>query len=319
MTVICSGSLAFDRLADYPGLFSDNIIADKINLLNVCFMVDSVHRVHGGTAGNIAYNLSLLGVKPLIITAVGDDPDGRDYLERLRDRDLATDHIPLVTTAATAGAYIASDRSGNQLLFFNPGAMQTETDFEPANLPGPASDHLAIVSPGGFKDMLRLPAKYRELGIKFIFDPGQQIPAFSGEQLLGMLDGSVMLMTNEYELEMFKQKTNLSDDALFHYTSAVLTTLSSRGSRLSTPRGTQHIMPVPVASVGNPTGAGDAYRAGVLAAMIHGEDILSSCRLGSTIASFCVEAEGTQDHRFTPAEVLARHFRTFKQSLNFLG
>ncbi|MDR2442443.1 MAG: carbohydrate kinase family protein [Deltaproteobacteria bacterium] len=319
MTIICSGSLAFDRLALYSGLFSDNIIADKINLLNVCFLVDHINRVHGGTAGNIAYNLQLLGLKPLVITAVGDDPDGRDYLERLKQWGLEYSHIPQVSSKATAGAFIATDSSGNQLLFFNPGAMLTETDFDPAKLPGSPSDHLAIVSPGGPSDMRRLTKKYRDLGIRFIFDPGQQTPAFTGDELLDMLDGSIMLMTNEYELELFKNKTNMTEDDLFRYTSAVLTTLSSQGSRLHTPRGSQHILPVPITEIGNPTGAGDAYRAGVLAGLFHGEDILSSCRLGATIASFCVEAQGTQGHHFTTAEVLARHFRTFKEAPAFLS
>ncbi|MDR1111318.1 MAG: carbohydrate kinase family protein [Deltaproteobacteria bacterium] len=319
MTIICSGSLAFDRLANYPGHFGDLILADKLAQLNVCFLVDGVERVHGGTAGNIVYNLQLMGQRPLVVTSVGADPDGRDYLARLETWGLDVGQIGVVQGQATAGAYIATDVGGCQLLFFNPGAMMAETPFDPGALPGPADGHLAIVSPGGFADMGRLARRYRELGIRFIFDPGQQIPAFGGEQLLDMLDGSLMLMTNEYELDLFLRLTGLTVDGLFHYTTAVLTTLGPRGSRLATPRGTQHVMAVPVESVGNPTGAGDAYRAGVLAALAHGEDILSSCRLGSTVASFCVEAEGTQGHSFSPGQLLARHFRTFKESPAFLA
>jgi adenosine kinase len=319
MTIILSGSLAFDRLAVFPGLFTDNILADKLSLLNVCFLVDRVDRVHGGTAGNIAYNLHLLGEKPLVVAAVGDDPDGRDYLARLSEWGLSAQEVRLTPGLATAGAYIATDSSGNQLLFFHPGAMMAETPFDPAALAGPVESHMAIVSPGGFGDMLRLAARYRELGMRFICDPGQQTPAFSGDKLIELLDGSTMLMTNEYELEVFKDRTGLSESELFRYTSSVLTTMGSKGSRLSTPRGAQHVMAVPVANVGNPTGAGDAYRAGALAALAHGEDILSACRLGSTVASFCVEAEGTQGHRFTPGEVLARHFRAFRESPAFLA
>ena len=319
MSIIVSGSLAFDRLAVYPGLFSDNIIADKLNLLNVCFLVDKVDRVHGGTAGNISYNLHLLGEKPVVVTSVGDDPDGRDYLSRLGEWGVPADHVRVSPGLSTAGAYIATDKSGNQLLFFHPGAMMARTDFDPASLPGPAAGHHAIISPGGFSDMLRLSARYRELGIPFICDPGQQTPAFSGKDLLDLLDGSAMLMTNEYELEIFKQRTSLSDQDLFRHTAAVLTTLGAKGSRLSTPEGSQRIEAVPVAKVGNPTGAGDAYRAGVLAALSHGESVLSSCLLGATIASFCVEAEGTQGHRFTPGEVLGRHGQVFRESPGFLA
>ncbi|MDR1487719.1 MAG: carbohydrate kinase family protein [Deltaproteobacteria bacterium] len=319
MTIICSGSLAYDRLADHQGRFSDHIIADKLDLLNVCFIVDKVERVHGGTAGNIAYNLNLLGEKPLVVASVGADPDGHDYVARLKAMGLPTSEINLVEGQATAGAYIASDRTGNQLLFFNPGAMLAETSFNPSSLPAPISDHLAIVSPGGFSDMKRLCALYRAQAIRFIFDPGQQIPVFSGEELLSMLDGSLMLMTNQYELELFLKKTKLTKEELFQYTTSILTTLGDQGSCLATPRTTQHILAVPVNAVQNPTGAGDAYRAGVLAALAHGEDLLSACRLGSTIASFCVEADGTQNHVFTSVEVLARHHRAFRQSLTFLS
>jgi adenosine kinase len=263
--------------------------------------------------------MQLMGEKPLVVTSVGDDPDGLDYLARLDGWGLDTSQVNLVPGETTAGVYIATDKSGNQLTFFNPGAMVVQTPFDPKNLPGDHSEHLAIVSPGGFADMERLAARYRELGLRFIFDPGQQVPMFSGEQLISMLDGSLMLMTNEYELDLFLKKTGLSQESLFQYTTAVLTTLGARGSRLLTPRGSQHIMAVPVAEMGNPTGAGDAYRAGVLASLAHGEDILSSCRLGSTVASFCVEAEGTQKHFFTPGQLLTRHFRTFKESPSFLA
>ena len=319
MSIIVSGSLAFDRLAVFPGLFSDNILADKLSLLNVCFLVDRVDRVHGGTAGNIAYNLHLLGERPLVAASIGDDPDGRDYLARLQEWGLGAEHVGVAPGLSTAGAYIATDRSGNQLLFFHPGAMMAESPFDPGALPGPPESHLAIVSPGGFSDMLRLSARYRELGVRFVCDPGQQTPAFSGKDLIELLDGSVMLMTNEYELEVLKEKTGLSDQDLFRYTSSVVTTLGAKGSRLSTPRGAQHVMAVPIASEGNPTGAGDAYRAGVLAALSHGEAILSACRLGATVASFCVEAEGTQGHHFTPGELMARHFRAFREAPSFLG
>ncbi|MDR0355828.1 MAG: carbohydrate kinase family protein, partial [Deltaproteobacteria bacterium] len=319
MTIVCSGSLAFDRLADYSGRFSDHIIPDKIDMLNVCFVTDKVERVHGGTAGNIAYNLYLMGLKTLIVTSVGDDPDGRDYLERLKTWGLDVGQITLVPDKATAGAYIATDKTNNQLIFFNPGAMLVQTGFEPSSLPGPPSDHLAIISPGGFADMERLAARYRETDVRFIFDPGQQIPVFSGQQLLEMLDGSIMLMCNEYELELFLQQTQKKLEDLFQYTTAVLTTMGGQGSRLHTPRGRQHILTVPVEKIGNPTGAGDAYRAGVLAGLSHGEDILSSCRLGATVASFCVEAPGTQSHFFTPGQLLARHFRAFKESPAFLA
>jgi adenosine kinase len=310
--------LAFDRLSVFPGYFHEHILADKLDSLNISFLVDRVERAHGGTVGNIAYNLFLLQEKPLIISAVGNDPDGQDYLERFKSWDLSTEHI-LVADLATAGAFVATDKANNQLTFFNPGAMMgTETDFNPHDLPQPADQHLAIVSPGGKADMLRLSRLYQEQGVKYIFDPGQQVPVFSGDELLAMMDGSLMLIANYYEIEVILKKTGQSLEDLFQFTTAIVTTLGDNGSRLTTPRSTQHIMPGPAEMVVNPTGAGDAYRAGVLKALYHGESILTACRLGSTVASFCVEAKCTQDHYFTPGTVLARHFRTFKEPVNCL-
>ncbi|MDR1576651.1 MAG: carbohydrate kinase family protein [Deltaproteobacteria bacterium] len=318
MTIICSGSLAFDRLSQFPGFFQDHILADKLASLNLCFLVDSVERVHGGTAGNIAYNLWLLGARPLVVGAVGADNDGRDYLERLKSWDLDVSAVA-ISDQPTAGAYIATDRATNQLSFFHPGAMGEASAFEPSQLPGPVDHHLAIVSPGGLADMKRLCRLYRELGLRFIFDPGQQVPAFTGPELLDMLDGSIILITNEYEIELFLKKTGVEFEDLFQYTTAVITTLGAEGSRLSTPRGSQHILPGPVEIAVNPTGAGDAYRAGVLMALDHNEEMITAARLGSTVASFCVESPSPQSAHFSPGEVLARHFRTFRETINCLA
>jgi adenosine kinase len=319
MTIVCSASLAIDRLAEYPGLFRDSIIPEKLHLLNVCFMVDTVKKTHGGTAGNISYNLHLLGERPLVAATVGDDADGREYLERLRSWDLDTAAVKPVPELPTAGAYIATDKSGSQLSFFHPGAMTASSRFDPQALEGgPPSSHLAIVSPGCREEMLGLPKAYRRLGLPFVFDPGQQIPIFSKEELLDMLDGAALLTTNEYELDLFLKITGLKIDDLFGYAPAIVTTLSSQGSRISTPRGSQHILPASPERVGNPTGAGDGYRAGVLKALSHGESLLSACRLGSTVASFCIEGDGTQDHSFSLGQVLSRHYRTFKETPNCL-
>jgi adenosine kinase len=318
MTIICSGSLAFDRLSQFPGLFQDHILADKLGFLNICFLVDRIERAPGGTAGNLAYNLHLLGEKPLVVAPVGRDGDGQEYLERLKSWGLDLTYV-LEVNPPTSGVYIATDKVGNQLSFFHPGAMSQKTDFDPASLSGSPGEHLAIVSPGGMDDMKRLCRLYRELGIRFIFDPGQQVPVFSGPELLDMLDGALMLIVNEYEIELFLKQTGLKMEELFQYSDTVVVTLGSEGSRLETPRGGQHIMPGPAERELDPTGAGDAYRAGLLKALYHREEIISACRLGSTVASFCVEALGTQGHHFSPGEVLARHFRTFRETISCLG
>ncbi|MDR2422473.1 MAG: carbohydrate kinase family protein [Deltaproteobacteria bacterium] len=318
MAIICSGSLAFDRLSQFPGRFRDHILAEKLDFLNICFLVDQVDRAHGGTAGNIAYNLTLLGEKPLLVSAVGRDHDGQDYLDRLKSWDLDLTYVGQCDEP-TSGAYICTDQDGNQLSFFNPGAMSHQTDFDLKALPDPPEKHLAIVSPGGFSDMKKLCRLYREAGVRYIFDPGQQVPVFSGEELLEMLDGSIMMVANDYETGLILAKTGLKLEDLFQYTATVITTLGAEGSLLTTPRGAQRVMPGPVEVAVNPTGAGDAFRAGLLKALYHNEEIITACRLGSIVASFSVEGPGTQGHYFNPGAVLARLFRVFRETVNCLG
>ncbi|MDR1165814.1 MAG: carbohydrate kinase family protein [Deltaproteobacteria bacterium] len=317
MRLIVSGSLAFDRLAEYPGVFSDSILPEKLNIINVCFLVDKVERIHGGTAGNIAYNLILLGEKPLLISSIGDDDDGRAYLKRLRSWNLSLEAIHKVNDHPTAGAYIATDKLNNQLIFFHPGAMVSPTTYDVTKLSGSPSDYLAIVSPGCVGDMKTLSRVYRERNLSYIFDPGQQTPLFSGMELLDMLQGARALITNEYELELFLQKTKLGVNDLFSYTQTIVTTLGARGCELRTANTLAEIPAAPVAKVVNPTGAGDAFRAGLLKGLCLGMDTLSACRLGAVVSAYCVEAPGTQEHIFSLEELNRRFFTLFNETLHF--
>jgi len=318
MTLICSGSLAYDRLLFYPGIFAESIIADKLNMLNVCFVTDKIKAAYGGTAGNIAYNLGLLAEKPLIVACLGDDSDGGDYLSRIKAWDFPLSAIEIQSGHTTAGCTIATDQSNNQFTFFNPGAMVVSSGFDPSELPQPYEQHLAIVSPGGPEEMKSLCAAYRSLGLRFIFDPGQQIPIFSPADLIDMLEGSLIFICNEYEFELYKQITGLNTDDLFVRTEAIIVTKGAKGSDLLVPgRGSQHIRPVPVNRVGNPTGAGDAYRAGLMKGLSRREHLITACRLGATVAAFCVESEGgPQEHYFTTTQVMGRHAATFKEQVN---
>ena len=317
MSIICSGSLAFDRMMTYPGLYADSFIADKLDLINISFLVSKVERAYGGTAGNIAYNLALLNEKPLIAGSLGDDPDGRDYLLHLEKMGLPLETIAVHSGEMTANCTIVTDRDNNQLTFFHPGAMALSSGFKAEALPGPVDRHLAIISPGGMEEMKSLCADYRRAGVKFIYDAGQQIHAFGQKDLLDMLEGSFIFTCNEYEFELFKKITGLSTEDIFQYTQAVIVTLGEKGSELLVAgRGSQHIAPVPPRQVINPTGAGDAFRAGLIKGLAAGEHLITACRLGATVAAFCVEVEGTQDQRFTLGEVMARHMAAFKEQLN---
>lgn len=319
MTLICSGSLAFDRLLSVPGVFGDSLAGVSPEMFNICLLVEKIKRTYGGTAGNVAYNLDLLGEKPLIVASLGDDPDGEDYRKRLAGRGFPLDAVVTQKDHMTAGATIVTDTRDNMFNFFHPGAMNASTGFDPASLPGPVSDYLAIVSPGGSDEMMRLCRAYRSLGIKYIFDPGQQLPVFSPEQLVDMLDGSFMLICNAFEFESYKNATCLATDDLFRHTEVIIVTQGSAGSNLLVPgRGSQHVGAVPVNQVVNATGAGDAFRAGLLKGLSRGEHLITACRLGSTVAAFCVEVNGTQDQYFTPAQIMARHASAFKEQINLL-
>jgi len=313
MTLICSGSLAFDRLMTYPGVFAESLIAGKISQVSLSFLVDRVSRAYGGTAGNIAYNLGLLGEKPLVVASLGDDPDGADYLQRFRSWGLPQEGLKIQLGQLTASCTVVTDRDNSQFTFFHPGAMMTPSGFDPGSLAPPPARHLAIISAGGPSEMLSLAAAYGRLNLPFIFDAGQQIHAFGPAELLTLVEGAYIYVSNAYEFELFKKITGLDLDGLFQRVQAVIITRGAEGSELAVPgRGSQHIAPVPVSRVVNPTGAGDAYRAGLMMALARGEALASACRLGATVASFCVEVEGTQDQNFTFNEVLARHQAFFK-------
>lgn len=319
MTIACFGSLAFDRLMRYPGRFADHLIADKLDQVSLSLLVDKVTRVYGGTAGNIGYNLHLLKSVPFLIGCLGDEPDGHDYAERLKSWGFPLDGVKLCPGQMSPGCVIASDLNNSQFTFFHPGAMSLPSGFDLEKLPQ-GEEHQVIISPAGADEMRSLAADSRRLGHKFIFDPGQQIPALGKDGLLEALDGAFMLICNEYELGMFKQSTGLTEDEIFARTEVIVMTRGASGTELMVHgRGSQHIMAVPVKRAdSDPTGAGDAFRAGLLKGLAMGEHLITACRLGATVAAFRVEGEGPQGHTFTLMEVMGRHAAAFNEEINLL-
>lgn len=307
MKIFISGSLAYDRIMDFPERFSDHIFPDKIHILNVCFVVNGVKEQFGGTAGNIAYNLSLLGERPLILAAAGKD--FTHYGEWLRSNGLSVDGIRVVLEELTAGAYITTDKADNQITGFNPGAMKHPSLF---NIDGDdPAECLAIVAPGNVEDMLTYSRAYRERGIPYIFDPGQQIPVLSSENIVEMITGSKMVISNDYELEMITRSTGMDMPALLDRTEGVLTTLGENGSILRTRDAQTEIPAARATRVLDPTGAGDAFRAGMIKGMVEGKSLVDSARMGAVCASFGVECTGTQCHRFTIEDFRARYEADF--------
>lgn len=307
MQILVSGSLAYDRIMDFPERFSDYILPDKIHILNVCFMVNGMQEQFGGTAGNIAYNLALLGERPLILAAAGKD--FKNYEDWLRSHGLPLAGVRCLEDEFTAGAYITTDKADNQITGFNPGAMKYPCWYE---IDGLSPDEtLAIVAPGNLEDMRTYAAEYRARGIPYIFDPGQSIPAQSPEAIVEMLTGSRMLISNDYELEMIVRITGMSRSELLEKTGDIVTTLGDKGSMLRSSQGEEAIPTVQARQVSDPTGAGDAYRAGLIKGMVMGLGLPECARMGAVCASFSVECKGTQCHSFTEEEFWARYEANF--------
>jgi len=298
MNIIVSGSLAYDRIMDFPGHFSDHILPGKIHVLNVCFQVNGMREKFGGTAGNIAYALSLVGEKPTISAAIGHDY--HRYFDWMAKNGISTDGIKIIKDEFTAGAYITTDLADNQITGFNPGAMKysSSLDFNKLN----PDDTIAIVSPGNLEDMVNYPRVCKQRGIGYIFDPGQSLPVLAAADVAEAIDGCRILISNDYELEMIMNKTALDKKDLIRRAGTVIVTLGEKGSQIITADGEINIPVVKPRKVEDPTGAGDAYRGGLISGLVRGKDIEQSARIGSVCASFAVECYGTQEYRFSPEE-----------------
>jgi adenosine kinase len=298
MNILVSGSLAYDRIMDFQGHFSDHILPDKIHVLNVSFTVNGMKENFGGTAGNIAYGLSLLGEKPLIVATIGRDY--HRYFDWLTQNNIAIDGIKIIDGELTAGAYITTDLADNQITGFNPGAMKFQCSFDiTRDLRG---ESIAIIAPGNLQDMINNAATFKKCGIYYIFDPGQSLPMLNGSDLVKCIEGSRILISNDYELELITGKTGLDKEQLLQLTGAIITTLGEFGSHVSTPDCEFDIPAAGCTGVVDPTGAGDAYRAGLIKGLVQNLDIKRCAEMGSVCASFAVECYGTQEHHFSITE-----------------
>jgi adenosine kinase len=298
MNIIISGSMAYDRIMDFPGKFSDHILPDKIHVLNVCFQVNGIKEKYGGTAGNIAYALTLMGEKPLICATIGHDY--QKYFKWLAKNGLSTENIKIIADEFTAGAYITTDRSDNQITGFNPGAMKYQSTLDFSKLD--PENTIVIVSPGNFEDMVNYPRTCKKKGIDYILDPGQSLPMWDKQDLILAIEGCRILIVNDYELSLIISKTGLDKKALLELTGTIITTLGESGSQISMREREIAVPAFKVKKVVDPTGAGDSYRGGLLCGLVHGKNIEQCARMGSVCASFSIENYGTQEYSFTLEE-----------------
>jgi adenosine kinase len=298
--LIC-GSLAYDTIMVFRDRFAHHILPDKIHMLNVSFLVPQMRREYGGCAGNIAYNLRLLGDPGVPMATVGSDfAPYREWLERA---GVPTDHVRVIDSELTAQAFITTDLDDNQITAFHPGAMQ----HSHANRVSDARDiAIGIVAPDGREGMVEHAAQFAQLGVPFIFDPGQGLPMFGAEDLQRFISQARWVTVNEYEWQLVQQKSGWGVREVLERVEALIVTRGAAGSIIHTRDGELTIPAAPVRAVIDPTGCGDAYRAGLLHGLLHGLDWRATGHIASLMGAIKIEARGTQNHRFTAAEFAQR-------------
>jgi adenosine kinase len=302
MSVLICGSLAYDNIMVFPERFKDYILPDKTHMLNVAFLVPELHRNFGGCAGNIAYSLKKLGGKPLPMASVGADFD--DYARHLDRLEIRQDHIRVCDQLWTAQAYITTDIDDNQITAFHPGAMN---ENHRQKITADLGATFGIVAPDGRQAMLDHSAQFRAAGIPHIFDPGQGLPMFNGEELEQMIDNANWLTVNSYEWEMLKKKTGLDHEQIAaRLDGGLIITHGGEGSELHTAAGKTTIPAVKAEKIADPTGCGDAFRAGLLFGLEKGWDPADACRLGSLLGSIKIAHTGPQHHDFSPKKIAQR-------------
>jgi adenosine kinase len=308
-TLIC-GSFAYDTIMVFPDQFKNHILPDKIHILNVSFLVPSMRREFGGCAGNIAYNLKLLGGEPLPMGTVGQD--FAPYASWMDQHGIARRCLKTIDSSYTAQAFITTDQDDNQITAFHPGAMNHSHENRVANAKGVT---LGIVAPDGRQGMLQHAQDFAAAGIPFIFDPGQGLPMFNGEELLAFIDKATYVTVNDYEAQLLENRTGLTSAQLAQRVTALIVTRGAEGSLIYAGGKTVTIPSAKAEVIKDPTGCGDAYRAGLLYGIAKGLDWETTGRIAALLGAIKIAQHGTQNHRFTPADFAQRFKQSFNQSL----
>ena len=304
-TLIC-GSLAYDTIMVFEGRFKDQILPDQVHILNVAFLVPALRREFGGTAGNIAYNLHLLGGSPVVMASVGED--AAPYFDRLRKLGFEERHVKTIEGAFTAQAFITTDLDDNQITAFHPGAMSASALNHVADAP---DVELGIVAPDSREGMVQHAREFASAGIPFIFDPGQALPMFSGAELMEFIDVADYVTVNDYEARMLAERTQRTFEELATSVKALIVTQGGLGSTIYAD-GTTHVIPsVRPERIADPTGCGDAYRGGLLYGLANGMDWPTTGRLASTMGALKIAHQGPQNHEPSRDAIGALFARTF--------
>ncbi|HQV12103.1 MAG TPA: carbohydrate kinase family protein [Nitrospira sp.] len=306
MSIVVCGSLAFDTIMVFGDRFKNHILPEQIHILNVAFLVPDMRREFGGCAGNIGYNLKLLGENPIVMATVGDDFE--PYRRRFDALGLSLAHVRQVEGSYTAQAFITTDLDDNQITAFHPGAM---TQSHLNRIDEVTGARLGIVAPDGRDGMLAHARQFVEAGIPFVFDPGQGLPMFSGDELMAFLRMATYCSVNDYEARLLAERTGRSIESLASEVDALIVTLGAEGSQIFTSGERIDVPCVKADEVVDPTGCGDAYRAGLLYGIEHGYDWQTTGRLASLMGSVKIGFRGGQNHAPTRDELAARYVAAF--------
>ena len=313
MKTLITGSMAYDTIMVFEDQFKNHILPDQTHILNVAFLVPSMTRHLGGCAGNIAYNLKLLGGDPLIMATVGEDFD--PYYRYLEEQGLSAEHVTKVDDTFTAQAFITTDIDNNQIIAFHPGAM----NFAHKNKISDAKNiELGIVGPDGRDAMIEHAQQFAALEIPFIFDPGQGLPMFEGDDLMAFLDQATYAIVNDYESQMLMEKTGLSLEQLANKVETLIVTRGGEGSEIYHAGDMIKVASAPISDAVDPTGCGDAYRAGVMHGITNGLDWKTCGQMGALCGAIKIEHSGTQNHSFTHESFAARYLSAFGEPLTGL-
>ena len=312
MSVVVTGSLAYDYIMNFPGYFKDHILPDRVHMLSVSFLVDSMKRLRGGVAGNVAYSLALLGAKPLVVAAAGQDFG--EYRDWMTAKGIDASGIHEVVGEFTASCFINTDQSNNQLVAFYTGAMARSRDLSLQQFQLTAQD-LVVISPTDPDAMARYVRECRAMGVPFLFDPGKQTPRLTAEQILDGLDGAAVLIGNDYEFGMMAQMTGKSEQELIESVPLTVVTRGDKGSIIYDARqGQRQEMQVdvaPVSEVRDPTGAGDAYLAGFVFGLVNNLSAQACGQVASLAGAYAIEHHGCQEHAYTGSDFYARYQQSF--------
>lgn len=311
MSALICGSYAFDNIMVFHDRFKNHILPDQVHILNVCFLVPDMRREFGGCAGNIAYNLKLLGGDPVPMATVG--MDFAPYQQWLDECGINRAHVKVVEDSFTAQAFITTDLDDNQITAFHPGAMNHAHQNRVTDADG---IQLGLLSPDGRQAMIEHAEQFAEAGIPFIFDPGQGLPMFNGEELSAFIDKADWACMNDYESRLTQERTGLSIEELAKKVKAFIVTRGGEGSWIYTDGKRIEVPPAKTGAVNDPTGCGDAYRGGLLYGMMNGMDWETTGRIAALMGAIKIEQHGTQNHRFTMDGFKARYQESFGSSLD---